>query len=319
MTHPHSARQRHGHAHNTGHGHAHEGSTLMMPLALALTLGFAAVEAVAGWWAGSLALLGDAGHMLTDSLALALAAVAAWLSRRPPSPRHSFGLARVEVLAALLNAGFMGALVTALAWSAIGRLAQPRAVAGEAVTLVAAAGLAINLLVGWLLSRGEQTLNRRAALLHVVGDLLGSLAAMVAGVVISLTGWTPIDPLLSLFIGALILASTVGLAREAIHTLLEGVPPGMSLETIGLRMAALEGVDAVHDLHVWAVGSRQVALSAHVVVRELSGWETLRRALAQAMDEEFGIGHVTLQPELAPVTRVPVSTLSRGEPPQPRA
>ncbi|MCZ7655882.1 MAG: cation diffusion facilitator family transporter [Rhodocyclaceae bacterium] len=204
----------HDHSHHHGHAHGH---TNYLPAALSITLLYAAVEAGAGWWAGSLALLSDAGHMLTDALALALAAAAAWAARRPPTPRLSFGLQRIEILAALGNAGFMLAVIIGIAWSAADRLLHPVPVQGAVVTAVALLGLAINIGVAWLLAHGESTLNTRAALLHVMGDLLGSVAALASGLVIQYTGWTPADPLLSLFICALILFSTLRLAREAVH------------------------------------------------------------------------------------------------------
>lgn len=293
------------HAHGSGSSQEREHiSARALPLALALTLSFAAVEAAAGWWAGSLALLGDAGHMLTDGVALALAALAARLARKPPSHRLSFGLARIEVLAALANAGFMLALVLALSWNALGRLFEPRPVAGEIVAWVAAAGLALNLGVAWILMRGGRDLNTRAALLHVVGDAFGSVAALASGLVIHFTGWMPADPLLTLFIGALILVSTLQLAREALHTLLEGVPGGISLPEVGRRMAAVAGVISVHDLHIWSIATPRIALSAHVVMRDPGDWQRVLEQLRLLLHDEFDIDHVTLQPEGPAVTVV---------------
>jgi cobalt-zinc-cadmium efflux system protein len=280
------------------HDHDHHHHTSYLPLALAATLLYAGVEAGAGWWAGSLALLSDAGHMLTDALALALAATAAWAARRPPTARLTFGLQRIEILAALGNAGFMLAVILGIAWSAVDRLLHPAPVQGLAVTLVAIVGLAVNLGVAWLLAHGESTLNTRAALLHVLGDLLGSVAALASGLVIQFTGWTPADPLLSLFICALILASTLRLAREAVHALLEGVPQGLTLQEVGRRMAAVDGVVSVHDLHIWSLSSRHAALSAHVVVRDLEAWPHTLAALTELLRKDFEIGHTTLQPEL---------------------
>ena len=279
------------------HTHSEPGRNNVLPVALGLTLSFAGIEAAAGWWAGSLALLGDAGHMLTDSLALALATLAARLARTPPSHRHSFGLVRIEVLAALVNAGFMLALVLGLSWNALARLAEPRPVAGEVVTWIAAAGLALNIAVAWILMRGTQDLNTRGALLHVVGDAFGSVAALAAGLIVSHTGWMQADPLLTLVIGALILASTLRLAREALHTLLEGVPVGISLPDVGKRMASVEGALSVHDLHIWSLGSERIALSAHVVLRSLDHWQRVLAAMRTLLHDEFGIEHVTLQPE----------------------
>jgi len=286
----------HDHDHHR-HGHAH-GHAAYLPAALIVTLLYAGVEAGAGWWAGSLALLSDAGHMLTDALALALAATAAWAARRPPTARLSFGLQRIEILAALGNAGFMLAVILGIAWSAVERLLHPAPVHGLAVTAVALVGLVVNLGVAWLLAHGESTLNTRAALLHVLGDLLGSVAALASGLIIQFTGWTPADPLLSLLICGLILVSTLRLAREAVHALLEGVPPGLSLPDVGRRMAAVEGVVSVHDLHIWSLSSRRSALSAHVVVRDLDAWPRILDALGHALHDDFEIAHATLQPEL---------------------
>lgn len=297
----------HGHTHHApahgGHDHHHRhdhSASRYLPLALGLTLGFAAVEALAGWWSGSLALLGDAGHMVTDALSLALAALAARMAQRPVSVRHSFGLPRIEALAALANSLLMLAVVAALLWQAVVRLAEPRAIAGETVTLVALGGLLLNLGVAWLLTRGEGDLNTRGALLHVLGDLLGSVAALASGLVIQFTGWTPIDPLLTMLICGLILFSTLSLLRNVVHTLLEGVPERLSLPEVGRAMAAVAGVRSVHDLHIWSLDSRRAALSAHVVLADAQRWPAVLDAERALLHQRFGIEHVTLQPELAP-------------------
>jgi cobalt-zinc-cadmium efflux system protein len=283
------------------HRHPTTSSARTLVVALTLTLTFAAIEAVAGWWAGSLALFGDAGHMMTDSTALALATAAAWLARRKPTARHSYGFGRVEILAAGLNAVLMLAVIVALAVAAVARLQEPRPVDGGVVTVVALAGLGVNALVAWLLMRGERTLNVRAALLHVFGDLLGSVAALIAGAVVLATGWTPIDPLLSLAIAGLILYSGLRLLREALHALMEGVPLHLSLEEIGVALAGTPGVHSVHDLHVWTLSSNRVALSAHLVVEDLGQWDEVLRAVGTLLHDRFGIEHLTLQPE--PLTR----------------
>lgn len=285
-----------GHAHRhgaAGHVHAHDS----LSWAFAATLAFAGIEALTGLWAGSLALLSDAGHMLTDSLALGLAAAAARFARRPPSARHSFGLERIEVLAALANAGFMLALVLGVVWNAVIRLQAPQPVHGSAVIGVAAVGLLINIAIAWMLSRGAKNINTRGALLHVLGDMLGSVAALAAGVVIVMTGWTPIDPLLSLFISALILIATLRLAREAVHTLLEGVPRELSLPKVGRRLASMEGVASVHDLHIWSLTSSRPILTAHIVLHDVSHWNALLPEILGVLKREFGIDHATLQPE----------------------
>ena len=279
--------------------HTGAGATLL--LATGLTLGFAAVEAGVGLWAGSLALVADAGHMVNDAAALALAAGAAWLARRPPSPRHSYGLGRAEFIAALVNSLGLLALVAWLMVTAVQRLQTPQAVMGEAVSVTAAIGLAINLLVACLLSRGEKNLNTRAALLHVMGDLLGSVAALLSGLVIAFTGWTPIDPLLSLAIGALILVSSLRLLREALHGLMEGAPLNIVPEDVGRALAGVPGVASVHDLHIWQVKAGETLLTAHLVVRDIARWENVMEASHALLAERFAIHHATLQPE--PMTR----------------
>lgn len=267
--------------------------------ALALTLGYAAVEFGGGLWAGSLALVSDAGHMLSDAFALGLAAFASWLGRRPASRRHSYGLARAEVIAALLNGLLMLGVIVMIVGEAVQRLRNPLPVAPIAVIVIACGGLAINGAIAWTLSRGEPTLNVRAALIHVTGDLIGSFAAVVAGAVIYATGWLPIDPILSLVIAALILFSTLNLLRDTMHVLMEGVPSAIDLEAVGNALARLDGVAGVHDLHIWNIASGRVALSAHVVVEDLAQWpRTLERA-QRLLLHEFFIDHVTLQPELA--------------------
>lgn len=283
------------HAH---HHLGHQGKSGKFVVALLLTLSFAGVEALAGWWSGSLALLADAAHMLTDSSALGLAAGAAWLARRPPSTRHTYGLVRAEVLAALFNSVLMLILIGFIVHEAIDRLGTPREIAGNAVIGVAVIGLGINLLVAWILSRGEATLNSRAALLHVLGDALGSVAAISAGVVIVTTGWTPIDPLLSLLVAALILVSALRLLSEVVHVLMEGVPTHVRLEKVGQDLAALDGVLRVHDLHVWTLSSGTIAMSAHLEIRNLNDWPVILSASRQVMDDQHGIRHVTLQPEV---------------------
>jgi len=297
----------HGETHTHHHlGHAGNDSTLIG--ALLLTLGFAVVEVLAGWWSGSLALLSDAAHMVTDASSLGLAAAAAWLARHPPSLKHSYGLVRAEVMAALINSLAMLVLIGFIVFEAIQRFDTPRPIAGGTVVGVAVVGLIVNLAVAWTLHRGEHTLNSRAALLHVLGDALGSVAAITAGVVILTTGWTPIDPLLSLFVALLISVSALRLLREVVHVLMEGVPPQVQLDAVGQDLAKLPGVLRVHDLHVWTLSSGMLALSAHLELRNLADWPLILSAARQSLAAHHGIRHVTLQPEAlaaAPLVRRP--------------
>lgn len=298
------------HDHRQAKGAGDRSSQRALLSALVLTLGFAVVEAVAGWWSGSLALLGDAGHMLTDSLAMGLAAAAAMIAARAPSLRHSYGLGRAEILAALANASVMIGVVAWLAAEAVQRLTEPVPIKGAAVMVVAAIGLLINLAAAWLLSAGRHNVNVRAALLHVMGDLLGSVAALVSGSVILLSGWTTIDPLLSLLIAGLIAVSALRVLRETLHALMEGVPLHLDLAQIGDAMAAIDGVVSIHDLHVWTLSSTHVALSAHVVLDDMDAWPRVLDHLRTTLDRSFGIDHVTLQPELS-TQRIPIDALVR--------
>lgn len=277
-------------------GHEHGGEPLFK--ALFFTLGFALVEAVAGVWSGSLALLSDAGHMLTDSMALGLAALAAWLARKPPSKRHTYGLVRLEVLAALVNSLAMLALIAYIVVEAIHRLSEPQPVMGGTVMVVALIGLMVNLIVAWMLHHGGDSLNLRAAFLHVLGDLLGSVAALVAGAVIWFTGYTPIDPILSMLVALLILISAWRLLWESLHVLLESVPGHIDIETVARDMADVSGVLTVHDLHIWTLSSGQIALSAHMELTTFEDWDRILRETRKRLDEHHGIRHVTLQPEL---------------------
>ena len=306
----------HHHHHHRHHGHDHAGDAhgagRALLLGLAVTAGFALVELVAGWLSGSLALIGDAGHMVTDSMALGLGALAARLARRPPDPRHTFGLQRAEIVGALANAGFMLVVVAWIGYEAVQRLLSPVPVHGPVVMAVALLGLAVNVVVLKLLHGGEQNLNTRGAALHVLGDLLGSVAALASGLVITLTGWTPVDPILSLLISALILVSTLRLLREAVHVVMEGVPAHVDVREVGRRLAELDGVLEVHDLHVWTLSSGRHAIAAHVRLRAMDTWPERLATMQRLLREEFGIDHVTLQPELPTETGVVPVTMLEG-------
>lgn len=303
-------------SHSFHQHHAHgAGRTLL--IALSVTLGYALVEFVGGRIFGSLALMSDAGHMLSDSLALGLAAFAAWVGSRPAGERHSYGFARAEVVAAFVNGLAMLLIVVLIVVEAVSRLLEPQPVAGLGVMVVAFCGLLVNLGVVFVIGRGERNLNTRAALIHVVGDLIGSVAAITAGAVIYFTGWQPIDALLSVVIALLILASTLRLSRDALHVLMEGVPRGVSLEQVGQALSQIEGVRAVHDLHVWNISSGQVSLSAHIDMENLANWPVLLEEARRMLQVRFGIAHVTLQPEVAgginPGYRARVKIVTRGE------
>jgi cobalt-zinc-cadmium efflux system protein len=292
----------HLHAHLDGdarHAHFIEArSQAALGLALGMTLLFAVIEAVTGVLSNSLALISDAGHMVTDAAALGLALLAQLIAKRPPSARHSFGFVRAEALAAFVNSLAMLALVAWIVFEAAHRLAHPQPVQGGVVLVVAAIGAAINLLVAWVLSRDSQSINTRAALLNVMGDLLGSVAAIAAGAIIYFTGWVRIDPLLSIFVSLLILKSTAGILRESYHFLMEGVPHQIDYLQVGAELAEVPGVLSVHDLHVWDMSPGHPALIGHLEIHDLAEWPGVLRAVKQMLLEKHGIDHVTLQPEV---------------------
>ncbi|WP_027865363.1 cation diffusion facilitator family transporter [Massilia alkalitolerans] len=293
----------HLHAHLDGdasHTHVIEGrSQLALGVALGLTLLFAVIEVITGFISNSLALISDAGHMVTDAAALGLALLAQAIAKRPPSSRHSFGFVRAEALAAFVNSLAMLALVAWIAWEAVQRLLHPEPVQGGVVLVVAAIGAAINLLVAWILSRDNQSINTRAALVNVMGDLLGSIAAIASGAIIYFTGWLRVDPILSIFVAMLILRSTSGILRESYHFLMEGVPIDIDYLEVGASLKAIDGVLDVHDLHVWDMSPGHPALIGHLEIASLDQWPTVLAAVRAMLREKHGIDHVTLQPEAA--------------------
>jgi cobalt-zinc-cadmium efflux system protein len=293
----------HLHAHLDGdaqHSHIIEGrSQTALGIALGMTLLFAIIEVVTGFISNSLALISDAGHMVTDAAALGLALMAQAIAKRPPSSRHSFGFVRAEALAAFVNSLAMLALVAWIVYEAAQRLLHPEPVQGGVVLVVAAIGASINLLVAWVLSRDNQSINTRAALVNVMGDLLGSVAAIASGAIIYFTGWVRVDPILSIFVALLILRSTYGILRESYHFLMEGVPHAIDYLAVGADLKAVDGVLDVHDLHVWDMSPGHPALIGHLEIASLERWPQVLDAVRAMLREKHGIDHVTLQPEAA--------------------
>ena len=289
------------HAHKKGdakHSHSKEVSNQnLLLIALILTLSFSGVEGAAAYFAGSLALISDAGHMVTDAAALGLALLAQIISKRPPSPKHSFGFGRAEALAAFVNGIVMLVLVAWIVFEAISRFYTPHQVDGLTVTIVAAIGLLMNIVVAWVLSRDKKSVNTRAALVHVMGDLLGSVAALLAGLVIQLTGWMPIDAILSILVSLLILKSTISILHESYHFLMEGVPLHIDYLQVGSDLKKVPGVLAVHDLHVWEMTPSFPALIGHIEIEHMQDWPEIMSRINLMLLDQHGIDHVTLQPE----------------------
>lgn len=285
----------HRHDHHHGHSHSHAGNSLKWPLLL--TLAFACVEAVGGWYSGSLALMGDAGHMFSDSAALGLAWLGTWIAAKPASQKHSYGLMRAEIIVAFVNCLVMLAVVGAIVFEAIERLQNPQQVHSLEVMVIAFVGLLVNLLVARQLHQHQDNVNHKAALLHVLGDMLGSVAALAAGAVIYFTGWMMIDPVLSLLISALILFSTFRLLREVLHVLMEGVPSHISIQDVTRALQNVPEVQEVHSVHIWSLSSEVSALSAHIVLNDMEQWHEVLNAIRTLLHDRFDIEHVTLQPE----------------------
>ena len=281
----------HDHEHGTG-----EGNRRALALVLALTAGFTVVEIVGGLLTGSLALLADAGHMLSDNLSLGLALFAAWLAQRPATPNKSFGYRRAEILAALANGVTLVAVSIWVFVEAYSRLKDPTEVLGGPMLLVAALGLLVNAAGAIILYRsGGESLNVQGAMRHVFADALGSVGAIVAAAVIILTGWRYADPLISVAIGFLILGSSYKLLKDSTNILLEATPPDLDATEVGQKMASAGGIVEVHDLHIWTITSGFPALSAHVLVGRQEDCHARRRELEDLLAREYGISHTTLQ------------------------
>jgi cobalt-zinc-cadmium efflux system protein len=292
----------HGHAHGEPHGHAHEltadAVTARMMIAMILNLSFVAVESTFGFLSNSVALIADAGHNFGDVLGLLCAFAAVYLGRRPPGGKFTYGLGRSSVLAALVNAVLLLLACGAIAWEAIGRIASPPSVAGATVVAVAAVGIVLNGVSAWLLHAGSHgDLNRRSAYLHMLGDAAISAGVLVSGAVILFTGWSWLDPAVSLLIVAVILASTWRLLRDSVHLSLDGVPSGVNSTDVLSYLARQRGVTDVHDLHIWALSTTSVALTAHLVVPDREADEALLGSLTPTLKRRFRIDHATLQIE----------------------
>ncbi|HLM54841.1 MAG TPA: cation diffusion facilitator family transporter [Pyrinomonadaceae bacterium] len=298
MASPNGHRHEHGAA-GHAHGAAAERSRRRLALVLVLTALYMLAEAAGGWLTGSLALMADAGHMLADVAALALALVAARFGARPASPTKTFGYYRLEILAAFTNGVALVLVSFFILYESYERwLAPPEIARGWTVTAVAAGGLLVNLACAWLLhGEHEHDLNVRGAWLHVMGDAAGSVGAILACALVALYGWQRADPLFSAIIGLLIVWSSWKLIREATNVLLEGTPAHINLAAVEETIRETGGVEDVHDLHVWTITSGRDALSAHVVHGVSVSQPELLKSLRAKLHEQFGVGHLTIQME----------------------
>lgn len=290
----------HGGGDSQYHHQGTHSSVLVLSIAVFLTLGYAIVEVVGGFFSNSLALLSDAGHMVTDSASLLFALLANKLAKKPASARYSYGLAKIEIIAAFFNAIVMFTVVGWIFYEAVQRFQAPQPVKGLSVLTIASVGLIINILVAFTLSKDRQNLNTQAALLHVMGDLLGSLAAILAGLIIYFGGPSIVDPILSIFVCVLILNSSYGVLKSSLRTLLDAVPEGIPYEEVGKSLEKLEHVKAVHDLHIWDMTQNEIALSAHLILSDINDWPIVLEQARRVLKAKYGISHITLQPEQSP-------------------
>jgi cobalt-zinc-cadmium efflux system protein len=283
------------HAH-AGHAHGHEPSRVLR-ISLGITLAYVVLLVLAGIKAHSLALLSEAGHNASDFLALLLSLGAVYLQQRPPSPTKTYGYSRAGVLAAFLNAIGLVVISFVIFYEAFHRLLAPHPIHAGIMIWVAALGVLMNGVISWLLFRSRQDLNIRSAFLHMFGDTLSTAAVIGGGAAILATGYIWIDSALSFGIGALILWSAFGIVRESFNILLEGTPRGMELEHIATAIAAIEGVNDVHDLHVWSIGSDSHALSCHISIADIppSASERILRDVKEKLRDHFRIDHTTIQ------------------------
>jgi cobalt-zinc-cadmium efflux system protein len=312
MGHGHHHHQSHNHAHEHGHDHGHDhghhhGHSHAAPperwdrvfaIGIGLNLAYVVAEAVAGFAFGSVALLADAGHNLSDVLGLAVAWGGAALARMPPSKRFTYGLKGSTILAALANAVLLLVAIGAIALEAVQRIGDAPVVPGLEVAAVAAAGVVVNAVTAWLFARGRKgDVNIRGAYLHMAADALVSLGVVAAGIVIWATGLGWIDPLVSLVIAAVILWQTWGLLRETVEMALAAVPRGIDYDRVEAALAALPGVSEVHDLHIWPMSTTEPGLTAHLCIPQGPPGDAFLHAAQAMLHERFGIGHATLQVE----------------------
>lgn len=266
-------------------------------IAAGLTAAFMLAEVAGGLISGSLALLADAAHMLTDAGSLALAWIGYKLAERPADPARSYGFGRMKVLAAFTNGILLIALSCWIVWEAVHRLLDPAPVLGGVLLVIAAGGLVVNILAAWILHGGDQhDLNLQGALWHVLGDLLGSVAAIAAGVIIMTTGWMPADPVLSVLVALLVLVAGVRIARRSGHILLEGTPEGLSIDDIGEDLTRnVPGIAKVSHIHAWALTESKPLVTMEVTAKADASAEALRVAVKARLEERFGISHATVE------------------------
>ncbi|MGH7447549.1 MAG: cation diffusion facilitator family transporter [Longimicrobiales bacterium] len=317
------AHDQHDHAHDHAHGghdHGHDSHDHYRDLGrqrlivvLSITAAYMIIEFAGGWISNSLALMADAGHMLSDVAALGLTAFALWFSQKPATPGKTYGYMRIEILAALVNGATLIVIALLILWQAYARFRDPQDVHGTLMLGVAAGGLLVNIIAAYLLhSSSAHNLNLRGAYLHVLGDLLGSVGAISAALIIISTGWMPADPIISVIVALLILVGAWRLVRESVDVLLEAVPRHIDMSAVEASIRRIPGVEEVHDLHVWTLTSGYLAMSGHTVIRDAARHQATIAAVHDAMHREFGISHVTIQVDHRTIVPLRKGTSTEG-------
>ncbi|CQR47078.1 Cadmium, cobalt and zinc/H(+)-K(+) antiporter [Paraliobacillus sp. PM-2] len=288
----------HNHGHSHDHHHTHQANKKALLLSFLLIAGFMVVEVIGGLMTNSLALLSDAGHMLSDAAALGLSLLAFKFGEKAASSTKTYGYKRFEILAAFLNGITLLVISLYIFWEAYNRFLEPPKVNGM-MMIIAIIGFLVNVLVAWILMRGDtkENLNLRSALLHVLGDLLGSVGAIVAGIFILLFNWNIADPIASVIVAILILISGWRITRDSIHVLMEGIPSNIDMEKVEQQLINLEGVKQIHDLHVWSITSDFPALSCHLIVEQGINRDKLLQEASTVLHKQFDLKHTTIQIE----------------------
>lgn len=292
----------HGHCdHHHGHHQSREGNQKGLAIAFSVTVGIMVLEFVGGLVTNSLALLSDSGHMLSDAASLLLSLVAVWLASRPVSPKRTYGFYRFEILAALVNGVTLVIIAIWIIWEAIERLVHPPEVESGTMMIVAAVGLIANLVSAWVLLRQgdvKENVNVRSAYLHVLGDALGSVGAIAAGLVMWLFGWYAADPLISILVAVLILRGAFAVVRQTVHILMEGTPVAIDQAEVKAALSGIDGVADVHDLHIWTITSGLDSLSCHLLIEDGRDAQAILQQAIDLVETRFHIRHATIQIEM---------------------
>ncbi len=300
----HSHDDDHGsnHSHHDHHEHnineIRSSRVSSFKIIMIITAVFAAVEFIGGYLTHSLALVSDAFHMITDSSAIFLALIMSHISTKPADHNHSYGHGRADILGAFINSLFMLGIIGFLIYESIDKFIHPNQVNSLPMIVIATLGLLVNVIAAKILHGHQTNLNSRAAFLHVLGDLLSSVATIFAGIIIYYTQWNFLDPLLSLLIALILIPSTVKIIKDSIHILMEGVPHNIHYDTVGKEISSLQNIYSVHDLHIWTMNSEHISLSAHIVVKNIEKWDDTLINIQKLLSDKYKIHHVTLQPEI---------------------